>query len=126
LLKAAKNQTNMLRLFFAVADCNWEEGKLKNIRLPTLTTELKNLLDEPASVRPTQLENLFQTIFNKVPNNKIDQLNPLHSHMAMTHFDKNSPPEFSLPVSSTLNWVALLINQRTLTSFIVHRRTTTR
>jgi hypothetical protein len=88
LLKAEKIQTDMLRLFFAIADCNWGEGKLKNVRLPTLTTKMKNLLDEPASVRPTQLRNLFQTIFNKVPDNKIDQLNPLHSHMSMTHFDK--------------------------------------
>jgi hypothetical protein len=40
-----------------------------------------------ASVHPTQLGNLFQTIFNKVFNNKIDQLNPPHSHMSMTHFD---------------------------------------
>jgi hypothetical protein len=87
LLKAAKIQTDMLHLFFAVADCSWEEGKLKNIRLLTLTTEMKNLLDEPTSVRHTQLGNLFQTIFNEVPDNKMDQLNPLHFHMSMTHFD---------------------------------------
>ncbi len=49
---------------------------------------MKNLLNEPASVHSTQLGNLFQTIFNKVPDIKIDQLNPLHSHMSMTHFDK--------------------------------------
>ncbi len=90
LLKAAKIQTDMLRLFFAIADCNWEERKLKNVRLPTLTTKTKNLLFKPASVSPTQLGNMFQTIFNKVPDNKNDQLNPLHSHMSMTHFDKKN------------------------------------
>ena len=49
---------------------------------------MKNIIDEPVSVRAIQLSNLFQTIFNKVPNNEIDQLNPLFSHMSMTHFDK--------------------------------------
>ncbi len=42
------------------------------------------------SVHPTQIGNPFQTIFNEVPGNKIDQLNPLHSHMWMTQFDKKS------------------------------------
>jgi hypothetical protein len=88
LLKAEKILMDMLRLFFAIADCDWEEGKLKNVRLSTLTTKIKNLLNKPASVRPTQLGNLFQMIFNKVPDNKIDQLNPFHSHVSMTHFDK--------------------------------------
>ena len=87
-LKAVKLQTDMLRLFFVVADCDWEEKKLANIKLPTLTTEMKNILEEPVSVRATQLSNLFQTIFNEVPDNEIDQLNPLYSHMSMTHFDK--------------------------------------
>jgi hypothetical protein len=59
LLKAAKIQTDMLCLFFPIADYNWEEEKLKNIRLSTLTTEMKNLLNELASVCPTQLGNLF-------------------------------------------------------------------
>jgi hypothetical protein len=49
---------------------------------------MKNLLDKPVSVCPTQLSNLFQTIFNEVPDKEIDQLNPLHSHMSMAHFDK--------------------------------------
>ena len=87
-LKAVKLQTDMLRLFFIVADCDWEDKKLTNARLPTLTTEMKNILDEPVSVRAIQLSNLFQTIFNEVPDNDIDQLNPLFSHMSMTHFDK--------------------------------------
>ena len=87
-LKAVKLQTDMLRLFFIVADCDWEDKKLTNARLPTLTTEMKNILDEPVSVRAIQLSNLFQTIFNEVPDNDIDQLNPLISHMSMTHFDK--------------------------------------
>jgi len=92
-LKAVKLQTDMLRLFFIVADCDWEDKKLTNARLPTLTTEMKNILDEPVSVRAIQLSNLFRTIFNKVPDNEIDQLNPLFSHMSMTHFDKKLPPE---------------------------------
>ena len=87
-LKAVKLQTDMLRLFFIVADCDWEDKKLTNARLPTLTTEMKNILNEPVSVCAIQLSNLFQTIFNEVPDNKIDQLNPLFSHMSMTHFDK--------------------------------------
>ncbi len=78
----------MLRLFFAIADCDWDEGKLKNVRLLVLTTKMKNLLDKLVSVCPTQLSNLFQTIFNEVPDNKIDQLNPLHSRMSITYFDK--------------------------------------
>ena len=87
-LKAVKLQTDMLRLFFIVADCDWDDKKLTNVRLPALTTEMKNILDEPVSVRAIQLSNLFQTIFNEVPDNEIDQLNPLFSHMSMTHFDK--------------------------------------
>jgi len=87
-LKAVKLPTDMLRLFFIVADCDWEDKKLTNARLPALTTEMKNILDEPVSVRAIQLSNLFQTILNKVPDNEIDQLNPLFSHMPMTHFDK--------------------------------------
>jgi len=79
----------MLHLFFIVADCDWDDKKLTNVRLPALTTEMKNILDEPVSVCAIQLSNLFQTIFNEVPDNKIDQLNPLFSHMTMTHFDKN-------------------------------------
>jgi len=78
----------MLSLFFIVADCDWEEKKLTNVKLPALTTKMKNILDEPISVRAIQLSNLFQTIFNEVPDNEIDQLNPLYSHMSMTHFDK--------------------------------------
>jgi hypothetical protein len=78
----------MLRLFFIVVDCDWEEKKLTNVRLPALTTEMKNILDKPVSVRAIQLSNLFQTIFDEVPNNEIDQLNPLFSHMLMTYFDK--------------------------------------
>ena len=58
-LKAVKLQTDMLRLFFMIADCDWEEKKLTNIKLPTLTTEMKNILDEPVSVRATQLSKLF-------------------------------------------------------------------
>ena len=78
----------MLRLFFVVADCDWEDKKLSNIRLPELTTEIKNIVDEPISVRAIQLSNLFQTIFNEVPDKEIDQLNPLYLHISMTHFDK--------------------------------------
>ena len=105
-LKAIKLQTDMLCLFFVVADCDWEEKKLANIKLPTLTTEMKNILEEPVSVRATQLSNLFQTIFNEVPDNEIDQLNPLYSHMSMTHFDKkilHRNPERPLPVHR-LGW----------------------
>ena len=49
---------------------------------------MKNILDEPVSVCAIQLSSLFQTIFNKVPDNEIDQLNPLFLHMSMTHFNK--------------------------------------
>jgi len=49
---------------------------------------MKNILDEPVSVRAIQLSSLFQTIFNEVPDNEIDQLNPPFLHMPMTHFDK--------------------------------------
>ena len=87
-LKAVKLQADMLCLFFVVADCDWEDKKLANPKLPVFTTEMKNILDEPVSVRAIQLSNLFQTIFNEVPDNEIDQLNPLYSHMSMTHFDK--------------------------------------
>ncbi len=88
-LKAVKLQTDIMRsLFFIVANCDWEEKKLTNVKLPALTTEMKNILDKPISVRAIQLSNLFQTIFNEVPDNEIDQLNPLYSHMSMTHFDK--------------------------------------
>jgi hypothetical protein len=39
LLKAVKIQMDMLCLFFAIADCDWDKGKLKNVRLPVLTTK---------------------------------------------------------------------------------------
>ena len=68
----------MLKLFFIIGKFNWEDGgKLMSIKLPTLSKEMKNILNEPASVCATQLDNLFQTVFNDEPENKIDHLNSL-------------------------------------------------
>ncbi len=53
-------QTDMLKLFPIIGQCDWEDcGKLKSIKLPTLSKEMKNILNEPTSIRATQLVNLF-------------------------------------------------------------------
>jgi hypothetical protein len=49
----------MLSLLFIVADCDCEEKKLTNVKLPVLTTKMKNILNKPISVRAIQLSNLF-------------------------------------------------------------------
>jgi hypothetical protein len=58
--KAMTIQTDMLKLFPIIGQCDWEDcGKLKSIKLPTLSKEMKNILNEPTSIRATQLVNLF-------------------------------------------------------------------
>jgi hypothetical protein len=63
--KGSENQMDMLKRFFVIGKCDWEDGgKLKSIKLLTLSKELKNTLKEPASVHATQIVNLYHTVFN--------------------------------------------------------------
>ncbi len=54
----------MVRLTYSGGNIDREEGRVKDICLPTFTQENKNLLKRLASVQVIQLTNLFKTIFS--------------------------------------------------------------
>jgi hypothetical protein len=87
--QAAKLQTDILKLFFTVGKCDWEETTITEIRPPALTQTFKNVLDATQSVQATQFGNLCRTVFNEIPENEVDLLNPLYTNMSMLHFSKH-------------------------------------
>ncbi len=89
LKRAAKLQTDILKIFFAVGKCNWDEATITEICPPVLTQEFQNVLDTTQSVRATRFGNLCCTVFNKIPENEVNLLNPLYTNMYMIHFSKN-------------------------------------
>ncbi len=62
----------MVRLMYATAVPNWDEGTIKDVCLATFTQEHKNLLERSVTVQVTQLTNLFKTIFSTEPENEED------------------------------------------------------
>ena len=76
--QAAKLQTNILKIFFSVGKCEWDEATITEICPPVLTQEFQNVLDATQSVQATQFGNLCRTVFNKIPKNEVDLLNLLY------------------------------------------------
>ena len=87
--QAAKLQTDILKLFFIVGKCDWDEATITDICPPALTQTFQNVLDATQSVRATQFGNLCRTVFNEIPENEVDLLNPLYTNMSMLHFSKH-------------------------------------
>jgi hypothetical protein len=87
---AAKLQTSMLKLMYAVAVSNWDEGTVAGMRLALFTQEYKNLLERLATVQVTQLSNLIKTVFSTEPDDE-DDYGPLNRLMLMYVI----PPKFT-------------------------------
>jgi len=87
--QAAKLQTDTLKLFFINGKIDWEEATVTEICSPLLTQVFQNVLDATQSVQTTQFGNLCRTVFNEIPENEVDLLNPLFTYMSMTHFSKH-------------------------------------
>jgi hypothetical protein len=63
-VNAAKLQNSMVRLMYAMTKTiDWDNGTIKSVSLATFTQKYQNLLECSVSVKVTQLENLFRTIF---------------------------------------------------------------
>jgi hypothetical protein len=89
-IDAARFQTSMLKLMYAVAVPNWDEGTVKSVRLASFTQEYKNLLKRSATVQVTQLSNLIKTVFSTKPDDEDDN-GPLNRLMLMYVI----PPKFT-------------------------------
>ncbi len=78
----------MLKLMYACRDIDWEEGTVKSIHLATFVQGFKNLLDRSATVKTTQLANLFTTVFTNEHDDDDNEthLNPLNRLMSLTIF----------------------------------------
>ena len=87
--QAAKLQTDTLKLFFINGKIDWEEGTVTEIGSPVLTQAFQNVLDATQSVQTIHFGNLCRTVFNEIPENEVDLLNPLFTNMSMTHFSKH-------------------------------------
>ena len=85
----AKLNTNMLSLFLIGVKTDWEDGKIISTLLPMNTTEYKNILAQPSSVRPTQAANILQTVFTTSPDSLEQRFSPLFSMLSMEFFPKN-------------------------------------
>ncbi len=87
---AAKLQTSMLKLMYAFAVPNWDEGTVAGVLLALFTQEYKNLLERLATVQVTQLSNLIKTVFSTKPDDEDDN-GPLNRLMLMYVI----PPKFT-------------------------------
>ncbi len=87
---AAKLQRSMLKLMYAFAVPDWDEGTVAGMRLASFTQEYKNLLERLAMVQVTLLSNLIKTIFSTEPDDEDDD-GPLNRLMLMYVI----PPKFT-------------------------------
>jgi hypothetical protein len=87
---AAKLQTSMLKLMYAFAVPDRDEGTVAGVRLALFTQEYKNLLERSAMVQVTQLSNLIKMVFSTKPDDEDDN-GPLNRLMLMYVI----PPKFT-------------------------------
>jgi hypothetical protein len=89
-IDAAKLQMSMLKLMYAFAVLDWDEGTVKSVRLALFTQEYKNLFERLATVQVTQLSNLIKMVFSTKPDDEDDD-GPLNRLMLMYVI----PPKFT-------------------------------
>lgn len=89
--KEAKLNATMLCLLFVGGDFDSFKKRvdLVNLRVPTYTTVMLNILDEPSAVKYVQAANILRTVFDDEPANLAERLSPLFTELSMHHFSRN-------------------------------------
>ncbi len=69
----------MLSLFLAGGSIDWDEGKIKDVKVPTPTQEYKNILLQPPTICRIQAGNILLTVFTTAPDTIEARFSPLFS-----------------------------------------------
>ena len=86
----AKFNNNMLQLLLLGGTVDFTSpGSFIDPRVAKYTQAMKNILLQPAAVRPISMVNILTTVFSEIPTDLAERLSPLTTSKSMHHISKN-------------------------------------